>query len=140
MNEFLADLHRLSRLVGEPLPKHWMTWAFVSELLQHIRQLLQALSRMETITLEQLQTQARTVVTDDRGQEEPIVAATQACNSIVCYNCNGQGNSERLCEKETRSVCALLPLQQSRTHGLGLLGERRTGMRWCWSPLQTNHV
>ena len=45
------------------------------------RQLLQASSRMETMTLEQLLIQAHAVVTDNQGQEEPIVAAVQASQS-----------------------------------------------------------
>ena len=71
VDEFLADLHCLTQLVGEPLPECWMTCAFVSGLPQHVRQLLQASSRMETMTLEQLLTWARAVMTDNQGQIDP---------------------------------------------------------------------
>ena len=71
VDEFLAYLHRLTRLVGEPLPEHWMICAFVSGLLQNVRQLLRASSRMQTMTLKQLLTRASTVMTDNQGQIDP---------------------------------------------------------------------
>ena len=108
VDEFLSDLHRLTRLVGEPLPERWMTCVFVSGLPQHVRQFLRASSRMEIMTLEQLLTRACAVMTDNQGQIDPIVVATQASRSnvrtfpkldpstsIVCYNCKGQGHLAR---------------------------------------------
>ena len=113
VDEFLADLYCLPRLVGEPLPERWLTFVFESGLSQRVRQLLRASSRMETITLKQLLTRARAVVTDDWGQEEPIVAAVQASwsnikappklgpyNSIVCYKCNAQGTKWEIVRAE----------------------------------------
>ena len=81
VDEFLADLHRLTRLVGEPLPECWMTCAFASGLPQHIRQLLRASSRMETMTLEELLARARAFMTDNQGQIDPIVVVAQANRS-----------------------------------------------------------
>ena len=80
---FLVDLHRLARLVEEPLPECWMTCTFVSRLPQCVRQFLQASSRMETMTLEKLLTQARIVITDNQGQEELIFAAAQVSRSNI---------------------------------------------------------
>ena len=37
VDEFLAELHHLAQLVGELLPKRWMTYAFVSGLPQCVR-------------------------------------------------------------------------------------------------------
>ena len=56
VDDFLADLHRLVRFVGETLPDRWMTHAFVSGLPQHVRLLLRALSHMDTMNFEQLLT------------------------------------------------------------------------------------
>ena len=105
VDEFLADLHHLTRLVGEPLPERWMICACVSGLPQHVRQLLWPSSRMETLTLEQLLTWARAVMTYNQGQIDPIVVAAQTSRSnvrnfpkldprtsIVSYNCNGQSH------------------------------------------------
>ena len=105
MDEFLADLHYLTRLVRELLPERWMTCACVSGLPQHVRQLLWPSSRMETLTLVQLLTWARAVMTYNQGQIDPIVVAAQTSRSnvrtfpkldprtsIVSYNCNGQGH------------------------------------------------
>ena len=104
VDEFLADLHHLTQLVGELLPEYWMTCTFVSGLLQNVRQFIQVSSRMETMTLEQLLTRARAIMTDNQGQIDPIVVAARASQSnvrtfpkldphtsIVCYNCNSQG-------------------------------------------------
>ena len=54
VDEFLAKLRRLVRLVGDLLPECWLACAFVSGLPQHVRQLLRATSRMETMTADQL--------------------------------------------------------------------------------------
>ena len=56
MDEFFAELRRLARLVGGPLPEHWLMCAFVSGLPQHIKHLLCASSGMETMSAEQLLT------------------------------------------------------------------------------------
>ena len=105
VDEFLANFHHLARLVGEPLSEHWITCVIVSGLPQRIRLLLRASSWIETMTLEQLLTRAHAVVTNDQGQEEPIVAAAQRSqnnikaspesgphNRIVCFNYNDQGH------------------------------------------------
>ena len=42
VDDFFAELPRLARLVGGPLPERWLTCAFVSGLPQHVKHLLQA--------------------------------------------------------------------------------------------------
>ena len=61
--------------------------------------------------------QGHAIVTDDRGQEEPIVAPMQVsrsnikaspksgfCTRIVCYNCNGQDHIVRDCASRRQWV------------------------------------
>ena len=72
---FFLELRRLAWLVGGPLPERWLTGTFVSGLPQHIKHLLQASSRMETMSAEQLFTQARAVMIDNEGPAE-LAAAT----------------------------------------------------------------
>ena len=40
---------------------------------------------------------------------------------------HSEPHSERFCKQKTRSVCVLLPLQQSKTYGFGLPGKRGRG-------------
>ena len=68
VDKFLLDLHRLTRLVGVPLPEHWMTCTFVSGLPQNIKPLLRASSKMEFMTLKQLLTQTRAIMTDNKDK------------------------------------------------------------------------
>lgn len=43
---------------------------------KHIRQLLRVPSWMETMTVEQLLTQAQAIMTDDKEHEEPVAVST----------------------------------------------------------------
>ena len=52
VEEFLADLHQLARLIGELLPDQWMTCAFMLGLPQHVRQRLRASSQMDAMNLD----------------------------------------------------------------------------------------
>ena len=52
VDEFFAELWRLAQLVGGPLPEHWLMCAFVSGLPQHVKHLLRASSKMETMSAE----------------------------------------------------------------------------------------
>ena len=110
VDEFLADLHRLVRLVGEPLPDRRMTCAFVSGLPQHVTQLLRASSRMETINVEQLLTRVRTIITDDGGckvsgaafVEQPhsnaeVPSSIRRSGTVICYKCSGPNHVARNC-------------------------------------------
>ena len=77
MDEFFAELRRLAWLVGELLPERWLMTTFVSGLLQHVKHLLCASSRMETICAEQLLTRARAVMTDNEGPAELAAASAR---------------------------------------------------------------
>ena len=70
VDKFFAELRRLARLVGGPLLERWLTFAFVSGLPQHVKHLLRASSRMETMSAELLLTRVRAVMTDNEGPAE----------------------------------------------------------------------
>lgn len=53
VNVFLAELKKPAIPIA-PLPEEWMTRVFMSELPNHVKQILCALSRMEDMTLNQL--------------------------------------------------------------------------------------
>ena len=55
----------------------WLTCAFFSGLPQHVRHLLRASSRMETMSAEQLLTQTRTVMTDNEDPAELAAASAR---------------------------------------------------------------
>ena len=81
VDEFFIELRRMARLVGwlvgGPLPKHWLTCAFVSGQPQHVKHLLHASSWMETMSAEHLLTQARAVMTDNEGPAELAAASAR---------------------------------------------------------------
>ena len=97
VDKFFAELRQLAWSVGGPLLECWLTCAFVSGLLQHIRHLLLASSRMETMCAEQLLTRTRAVMTDNKGPAD--LAATSARRTpseskvrndgrkFACYRC-----------------------------------------------------
>ena len=107
VDEFFADLQRLARLIGGPLPECWLTCAFVSGLQQHVRHLLRASSRMETMSAEQLLTQTRAVTTDNEGPTELAAASarripseSKVCNDgrkLACYRCAGPNHMPKDC-------------------------------------------
>ena len=66
--EFLVELKRLALLVEELLPERWMACAFVSRLPQ-VRELLQALARMDAMTLDQILIWAQVVMIDDKKNQ-----------------------------------------------------------------------
>ena len=76
MDEFFAELQRLAWLVAGPLPESWLTCTFVSGLPQHVKNLLCASSRMEMMSVEQLLTRARAVMTDNEGPAELAAASS----------------------------------------------------------------
>ena len=105
VDEFFAELRRLAQLVGGPLPECWLTCPFVSGLLQHVRHLLCASSRMETISAEQLLTRTRAVMTDNEGSAELAAASARWTPSeskvrnddrkFACYRCGGPNHMAR---------------------------------------------
>ena len=115
VNEFSAELWRLARLVGRPLPECWLTCTFVPGLPQHVKHLLRASSRMEMMRVEQLLTQARAAMTDNEGPAE--LAAVSArwtpseskvhCDDgkFACYRCGGPNHMAKNClqDRQERS-------------------------------------
>ena len=107
VDEFFAELRRLARLIGGPLPEHWLTCAFVSGLPQHVKHLLRASSRIETMSAEQLLTQARAVMTDNKGPAELATASARRTPSeskmcsddwkFACYRCGGPNHMAKDC-------------------------------------------
>lgn len=68
---FLVELKKLA-VPNMPLPEHWMTCAFASGLPSHVKQILQASSRMEDLTLNQLLTRALSIMINEKEAEEPV--------------------------------------------------------------------
>ena len=54
VDEFLAALKRLACQVSKRTPEKWIACGFVAGLPQHVRQQLQALVRIDALTLDQL--------------------------------------------------------------------------------------
>ena len=75
VDEFLMDLQRLARLVGEISPECWMKSAFINGLPSHVRGLLRSSTRMETLTLKELLERAHAVLVDTR--DEHLAAAVR---------------------------------------------------------------
>ena len=106
-NEFFAEQRRLARLVGGPLPECWLTCTFVSGLLQHVRHLLRASSRMKTMSAEQLLILTKAVMTDNVGPAELAAASarrtpseSKVCNdgrNFTCYRCGGPNHMAKDC-------------------------------------------
>ena len=107
LDKFFAELRWLAWLVGGPLPERWLTCAFVSGLPRHVKHLLHASSRMETMNVEQLLTRARAVMTDDEGPAELAAASTRRIPSeskmrsddrkFACYRCGGPNHMAKDC-------------------------------------------
>ena len=106
VDEFFAELRQLARLVGGLLPECWLTCAFVSGLPQHVRHLLCASSRMETIA-EQLLTRTRAIMTDNEGPAKLAAASARRTPSepkvhndsrkFACYRCGGPNHMAKDC-------------------------------------------
>ena len=77
VDEFFAALRRLARLVGGPLPKRWLTCVLISGLPQHVKHLLRTSSRMEMMSVDQLLTQVRAVMTDNEGPAELVTTSAR---------------------------------------------------------------
>ena len=101
MDEFFAELRRLA----------WL----VSGLLQHVKHLLCASSRMETMSADQLLTQARAVMTDNKGPTELSAASVRRTPSeskmrsddrkFACYRCASPNHMTKDClhDRQERS-------------------------------------
>ena len=75
VDEYLGDLQDLARLIEENIPGRWLSCAFVSGLPGPVRRQLRGSSRMEHITLEQILTRARALMTEEAEVDDPVAAA-----------------------------------------------------------------
>ena len=123
----------LGWLVGGPLLECWLTCPFISGLPQHVRHLLRASSRIETMSAEQLLTQTRAVMTDNEGPAESAAASTRRTPSesnvrndgrkFACYRCGGPNHMAKGC----------LQNYQERLDVLGSLWDMLLQMQWPWT-------
>lgn len=145
VDEFLAEMHRLARLVGEPLPDRWMACAFVSGLPHHVRQLLKASSRMDDMNLEQILTRARAIMTDDEGcqvlaaasveltrSEAEVPPAKPVSRTITCYKCSGPNHMAKNCtqgrqERSNRTQRSGRDKRCFRCNGIGHISSECQG-------------
>ncbi|KFD69462.1 hypothetical protein M514_18334 [Trichuris suis] len=111
---FLADLRRLASIFGG-VPEKALACAFVSGLPDNVRQLLRASARMEDLSLNQILTRARAIITD----EQPA-RITDAClttrdseakqrigaSTLRCYACSEQNHFARDCGAQQRCPAA----------------------------------
>ena len=130
VDEFQTDLQRLARLVGEMSPECWMKSAFINGLPSHIRELLRSSTKLETLTLRELQERAHALLVDTR--DEHLAAAVrpeQASHTpnlhktgqsdITCFRCGGPNHLARDCvqrscvRNQIEISNALLSLQQN---------------------------
>ena len=106
--EFLADLRRLARSVGGDPPKEWIMCAFVSGLPKYVQELLQASARMDSLSLDEIVSRARAIMSDDGGyktrsaavaqkSQAEITQAAKSSSSVVCYKCSGINHLARDC-------------------------------------------
>ena len=104
---FFAELRQLAWLFGGPLPECWLTSAFISGLSQNIRHLLCASPRMKMMSVEQLLTRVRAVMTDNEGPIELAIASARRTPSeskvrnddrkFACYRCGGPNHMAKDC-------------------------------------------
>ena len=73
-DEFLTDLQRLARLVGETPPECWIKSALVNGLPSDVKGLLRSSSRLEILTLREVLERARAVLVNTRDKHLAAVA------------------------------------------------------------------
>ena len=82
VDEYLGDLQDLARLIEENTSDWWLSCAFVSGLPGPVRRQLRGSSRMEHMTLEQILTRARALMTEEVEVDEPVAAAAGQCQVL----------------------------------------------------------
>ena len=73
-DEFLTDLQRLARLVGETPSEYWIKRAFVNGLPTDVKGLLRLSTRLETLTLREVLERTCAVLVDTRDEHLAAVA------------------------------------------------------------------
>ena len=99
-DEFLTDLQRLARLVGETPPECWIKSTFVNGLPSDVKGLLRSSTRLETLTLREVLERARAVLVDTRDEHlaaverpeqtshTPSILKSHQCD-VTCFRCGG---------------------------------------------------
>ena len=107
-DEFLTDLQRLARLVGETPPECCIKSAFVNGLPSDVKGLLRSSSRLETLTLREVLERARAVLMDTRDEHLAAVARPEQTSytpnilksrqsNVTCFRCGGPNHLARDC-------------------------------------------
>ena len=118
VDEFLADLQQLARLVGEMPLECRMKSAFVNGLPSHIGGLLRSSTRIGTLTLRELLERACAVLVDTRDKH--LAAAVQpelashtpnlhktGQSDVTCFRC-GRPNHLARNQKQRSAMCCYL--------------------------------
>ena len=108
VDAYLAELMKLTVFGG--LPKRALAYKFRAGLPTGAKQLLQASSSIDSLSLNDLVDWAGTVMKDNSELRDPVIAAVQSTPSddrlsqgpsqrsgVVCYRCDGQGHIARNC-------------------------------------------
>lgn len=144
---YLAALKKLATLFGG-LPERALAYAFLAGFPDRVKQLLQANSSVNTLALDKLMDQSRTILKDSSAPEESFAAVAQPRQSsvrasprsgphagIICYKCKGQGHMARNCASEKRQVRCFRCNEAGHMARNCLRNEART--RWHQSHPQT---
>ena len=108
VDEFLTDLQRLARLVGETLPECWIKSAFVNGLPSDVKGLFRSSTRLETLSLREVLERARAVFVDTRDEHLAAVARPEQTShtpsifksrqsDVTCFRCGGPNHLPRDC-------------------------------------------
>ena len=125
------------------MPERWFTCAFVSGLPQHVRHLLRASSKMETMSAEQLLTLTRAVMIDNEGSAELAAASAKRTPSeskvrndgkkFAYYRCGGPNHiaKDRSQDRQERPDSRMRKVRREircfRCNGLGNIASQRQG-------------
>ena len=107
-DEFLTDLQRLARLVGEMPPECWIRSAFINELPSDVKRLLRSSTRLETLTLREVLERAHVVLVDTRDEHLAAVARPEQTShtpnihksgqsDVTCFTSGGPNHLARDC-------------------------------------------
>lgn len=112
MDVFLAELGRLTLLVGDVLPEKWMICAFVAGLPSYMRQHLRASTGMDDIILELILTRSQAIMSDGKElvaadvQLVQFIPCTANNHSITGYKCSGLNHFARECQFQCGKGCS----------------------------------
>lgn len=90
------------------LSEQVLVYVFLAGLPTRVKQFLWANSSVDSLALDELLDEARTILQDDSASEEPIIPTTQTNQNratsglgthtgVFCYKCSSQGHVARNC-------------------------------------------